>query len=62
MSYLIGFVVSRSRELLGREQGGSYMEWVLTAALIAMFAVLALKFLGTENSAMWDDVSTSFLE
>ncbi len=38
------------------ERGASLIEWAMLVVLIAIVALIALKFVGAQNSDMWSEI------
>ena len=52
---LSGFVRSRFQD----ERAAGLVEWGLLVVLIAVVALVAVQFAGSENSDMWSEIASS---
>jgi pilus assembly protein Flp/PilA len=59
MTYISDLVASVARHLTDDEDGQGLAEYALILALIAIVAILALIFLGTQISSQLSDVGNS---
>ena len=42
------------------DTGAGLIEWALLVILIAIVALIAVKYTGTQNLQMWSDIGSSF--
>ena len=41
------------------ERGASLIEWAMLVVLIAIVALIAVKFVGAQHSEMWSEIASS---
>ncbi len=47
-------------QFLRGDEGAGLIEWSLLVVLIAVVALLALQFVGSENSELWGEIGSGF--
>ena len=55
-------VVPTREETMGwirSERGASLIEWAMLVVLIAIVALIAVKFVGAQHSEMWSEIASS---
>lgn len=57
--YLGWITVRRTQVTAGDDRGAALMEWALLVILIAIVALIAVKFTGQQNSALWSTIADS---
>jgi len=43
------------------ERGAALIEWAILVVLIAVVALLAVKFVGSQNSQLWSQIGDSLV-
>ncbi|MEX1093395.1 MAG: Flp family type IVb pilin [Acidimicrobiia bacterium] len=51
--------MSKFKQWLNSEKGASMVEYALLVVMIAIVALLAVSFVGAENSRMYSDISSA---
>ena len=41
------------------DQGASLIEWAILVVMIAVVALVAVRFFGVQHSAMWSEIASS---